>query len=83
MLYDILDSFMPVFKVKLWVFFLAYYVHLGRLEEADVCETSCERARTRTAASSHPGRAGQMPCRRWRCSTSASWCSLAAFGASH
>ena len=36
MLYDLLDNFAPVFKVKLWVFFLAYYVHLGSLEEAEI-----------------------------------------------
>eukprot|EP00434_Breviolum_minutum_P020699 symbB.v1.2.018253.t1/scaffold1449.1/size118046/4 len=34
-LYDLLDNFGPVFTVKLWVFFLAFYVHLGSLEDQD------------------------------------------------
>lgn len=34
-LYDLLDNFGPVFTVKVWVFFLAYFVHLGSLEDQD------------------------------------------------
>ncbi|CAE7429857.1 CALS7 [Symbiodinium sp. CCMP2592] len=32
-LYDLLDNFGPVFTVKLWIFFLAFYVHLGSLPD--------------------------------------------------
>ncbi|CAK9081566.1 3-beta-glucan synthase) (Protein GLUCAN SYNTHASE-LIKE 12) [Durusdinium trenchii] len=32
-LYDLLDNFGPVFTIKLWVFFLAFYVHLGSLAD--------------------------------------------------
>lgn len=39
-LFDVLDNFCPVITVKFWVFFLAYYYHLGSLQSRSEHDSS-------------------------------------------